>query len=72
MGDTWQAMCHNAWQRPMHVGHMACHVLTCMAHGEGYIWGVGVVRRSREQQEGKWRKKKVRERKERKKGKEKR
>ena len=22
-GDTWQAMCHNAWQRPMHVGHMA-------------------------------------------------
>ena len=25
-------MCHNAWQRPMHVGHMACHVSTCMAH----------------------------------------
>ena len=22
VGDTWQAMCHNAWQRPMHVGHM--------------------------------------------------
>ena len=26
MGDTWQAMCHNAWQRPMHVRHMASHV----------------------------------------------
>ena len=50
MGDTWQTMCHNAWQRPMHVGHMA--------HGERYIWGVGVVRTSREQQEGKGRKKK--------------
>ena len=32
MVDTWQAMCHNAWQRPTHVGHMACHVSTCMAH----------------------------------------
>ena len=31
VGDTWQVMCHNAWQRPMHVGHMACHVSTCMA-----------------------------------------
>ena len=26
LGDTWQAMCHNAWQRPMHMGHMASHV----------------------------------------------
>ena len=60
MGDTWQAMCHNAWKRPMHVGQIACHVSTCMAHGEGYIWGVGVVRTSREQQEGKGRKKKRR------------
>ena len=49
---------HNAWQRPMHVGHMACHVSTCMAHREGHIWGLGVVHRSREQQEGKGRKKK--------------
>ena len=32
VGETWQAMCHNAWQRTMHVGHMACHVSTCMAH----------------------------------------
>ena len=24
-------MCHIAWQRPMHVGHMACHVSSCMA-----------------------------------------
>ena len=66
-GDIWQAMCHNAWQRPMHVGHMACHVSTCMAHGEGYKYGVGAIRRSREQQEGKGRKKKRRgkERKER-------
>ena len=36
---------------------MACHVSTCMALGEGYIWGVGAIRRSREQQEGKGRKK---------------
>ena len=43
---------------------MACHVLTYMAHGEDYIWGVGAVRRSRGQQEGKIRKKKKRERKE--------
>ena len=26
VGDTWKAMCHNAWQRPMHVGHVASHV----------------------------------------------
>ena len=26
VGDTWQAMCHNAWQRPIHVEHMASHV----------------------------------------------
>ena len=26
MSDTWQSMCHIAWQRPMHVGHMASHV----------------------------------------------
>ena len=26
VGETWKAMCHNAWQRPMHVGHMANHV----------------------------------------------
>ena len=43
-----------------------------MAHEEGYIWGVGAVRRSEEHQEGKGRKKKERERKERKRGKEKR
>ena len=49
MSDTWQAMCHNAWKKVMHVGHMACHVSTCMVHGEGYIWGVGAVRTSREQ-----------------------
>ena len=29
--DTWKSMCHNAWKRPMHFGHMACHVSTCMA-----------------------------------------
>ena len=64
VSDTWQAKGHNAWQRPMHVRHME--------HGEGYIWGVGVVHTSREQQEGKGRKKKERERKEIKRGKEKR
>ena len=53
LGDTWRAMCHNAWQRPMHVGHMACHVSTCMAHGEGYICDVGAVRTSREQRKEK-------------------
>ena len=42
----------------MHVGHMACHVSTCMAHGEGYKYCVGVVCRSREQQVGKGREKK--------------
>ena len=47
-GDTWRAMCYNAWKRPMNLGHMTCHVSTCMAHGEGYIWGVGAVRRNRE------------------------
>ena len=73
VSDTWQAMCHNAWQRPMHVGHMECHVSTCMAYGKGFIWGVGAVHRRREQQEGKGReKKKEGERKERKRGKEKR
>ena len=56
----------------MHVGHMACHVSTCMAHGEGYKYGVRVVYRSREQQEGKVRKKNERKRKERMRGKEKR
>ena len=29
--DTWRTMCYIAWQRPMHVGHMASHVSTCMA-----------------------------------------
>ena len=53
----------------MHVGHMAYHVSTCMAHGEGYKYCVGVVCRSREQQVGKGREKK-RERKERYNGKE--
>ena len=57
VGDTWQAMCHNAWERPMHVGHMESHVSTCMTHGEGYKYGMGVIRRSRKQQEGKGRKK---------------
>ena len=36
--DSWQAMCHIAWQRPMHVGHMASHVCCtwlamCVTHG---------------------------------------
>ena len=31
LSDTWQAMCHIAWERPMHAGHMACHVSSCMA-----------------------------------------
>ena len=49
MGNTWQAMCHNAWKGPMHVGNMASHVSTCMAHGECYKYGVGAVRKRREQ-----------------------
>ena len=40
MGDTWQTMCHNTLQRPMHVGHMASHVRDkCMAHLKA-IYGV--------------------------------
>ena len=71
VGDTWQAMCHNAWKKPMHVGHMECHVSTCMAHVkainmEMFVQGGG----SKKEKEGK--KKKERERKERKRGKEKR
>ena len=55
MSDTWQAvshcmekayacrthgkLCHIAWQRPIHVGHMASHVCgtwqaMCVAHGK--------------------------------------
>ena len=54
----------------MHVGHMACHVSTCMAHVkainmEMFVQGGG----SKKEKEGK---KKERERKERKRGKEKR
>ena len=45
---------------------------TCMAHEEGCIWGVGAVRRSREHREGKGRKKREKEIKERMRGKEKR
>ena len=30
VSDTWQAMCHIAWKRPIHVGHMASHVSSCM------------------------------------------
>ena len=38
VSDTWKAMCHIAWQRPMHVGHMASHVCgtwqaMCVTHG---------------------------------------
>ena len=47
-------MCHNAWQRPRHVGHMACHVSTCMAHLKAIY---GVVRTSKEGQEGRGREK---------------
>ena len=42
MGDTWQALCHNAWKRPMHVGHMACHVSTCMALLKAIYMGVPI------------------------------
>ena len=71
VGDTWQAMCHNAWQRLTHVGHMASHVCDTwhvghMAHGVRYKWGVGAVCTSRKQQEGKGRKKQRRRGKERK------
>ena len=38
VGDTRQAVCHNAWQRPMHVGHKESHVcdkwqVMCVTHG---------------------------------------
>ena len=38
VSDTWQAMCHIAWQRPMNVGHIASHVCgtwqsMCVTHG---------------------------------------
>ena len=66
MGDTWQAMFHNAWQRPMHVGHMVCHVLTCMAHVkainmEFFVQGGG----SKKEKEGKKKRRRGKERKER-------
>ena len=59
MSYTWQAvshcmekayacrthckLCHIAWQRPMHVGHMASHVCgtwqaMCVAHGKPCVW----------------------------------
>ena len=40
---------------------MACHVSTCMAHGEGFILGCGAIRTGREQQKGKEGKKKEEE-----------
>ena len=46
-----------------HVSQYMAKVYACVTHGEGYLWGVGVVRRSREQQ---GRKKKERRGKERK------
>ena len=55
-------MCHNAWQRPMHVGHMAhLKAINMVLFVEG-----GATRRKMKE------KKKERERKERKRGKEKR
>ena len=79
VSDTWQAMCHNAWQRPMHVGYMASHVCDtwhalCQHawHMEKAIYGVWELfieaRSSKKEKKGK----KKRERKERKRGKEKR
>ena len=43
MSDTWQAMCHIAWQGPMNVGHMARDVCgtwqgMCVAHGKACVW----------------------------------
>ena len=32
---------------------MACHVSTCVAHEECYIWGVGAVRRRKKENAGK-------------------
>ena len=80
MSDTWQAMCHNAWQRPMHVGHMACHVcdtwhVMCqhawhMEKAINMVWELFVeAGSSKKEKEGK---KRERERKERKRGNEKR
>ena len=63
VGDTWQAMCHNAGQRPMHVGHMASHVSTCITHGEGYTLFIQEGS-SKKKKEGKKRRR-VKERKER-------
>ena len=31
VSETWQAMCHIAWQGPIHVGHMESHVSSYMA-----------------------------------------
>ena len=54
VSDIWQAMCYNAWQRPMHVGHMECHVSTCITHLKAIY---GAVRTSKEGQEGRGREK---------------
>ena len=61
-------MCHNAWPRPMHVGHMTSHVCDtwhamCVTHGmpcvnmhdtfEGYKYGVVQAGSSKKEKEGK-------------------
>ena len=81
VGDAWPDMCHNAWQRPMHVGHMASHVCVTwhamcqhawhMEKDINRVWELFVEARSnKKEKEGK--NKKERERKEKKRGKEKR
>ena len=54
MCDTWQAMCYNAWQRPMHVGHMACMaLLKAINMGERFsLWEQQEVRGGREKRKG--------------------
>ena len=66
VGDTWRTMCHNAWQRPMHVGHMESHVSTCMAMEKDIygMWELFIqVGSSKKEKEGK--KRRGKERKER-------
>ena len=62
VGDTWQAMCHNAWQKPTrHAWHIEKAI--------NMVWELFVEAGSDEKEKEK---KKERERKERKRGKEKR
>ena len=70
VSDTWQAMCHNAWKRPMHVGHKA-HGMVINRSSQLVRRGGGATKRKgkekgRKGEKGKGEKKERKERKKRK------